>query len=800
MLGVAMLLLMRVLMGELLVMGVRHVMVLGVHHKLLLHHRHGRRRVLHAPHPLRLMDHPLWRLRLLLWLGLGLGLGWITSTITDTYLKYIIADPLRKKEGKFCTVGQPKAATEENAFGSLRRKGVDTIIDPVAEESEETSSSGSESDFAYRDVAADLSEEDDPKLEDIRSQVQIVKKKRAEKLKSLRLRNENDLETTISEARQDKQDNKGKEKEGFIVAVDAGDEGYITDYPSSNEACSINSGESSSEFGDDEDGVREKEPKSYFKKLGTFPQYESTCALPTFSVGQLFEDGKQFKDAISLASVKTQRNLYFKKNCKEYIRVRCKETSYPWKIVAKFMKSLGAYQVRKFFDNHTCNITYKNSRVNSKWLARHYMGTIRSLPSIKLNELKKLVKEHLSVEVSRSQCRRAKEKVYDLLVGDSKAEYALMWFYADELKSTNRNSSIYMKVERPIPAKPPIFYRFYVCFDALKTGFVKGCRQIIGVDGCFLKTVVKGQLLTAIGRDGNNQMFPIAWAVVQVESRDTCLWFLSLLKDDLNITDGLGWSIISDQQDKGLDPSECVHSFYKKVMFLEAYEKDEKRHGDLGDGGARTPTINREYIVMNPGSVGELLVGREADHSRQIATVNQLQAQAQRRSNKKKSETKKDGDESQGHCPLPHELLSFGLPLSRLGFLRIGKSGFLFRSRFRRQSLTLSRGDESQGHCPLPHELLSFGLPLSRLGFLRIGKSGFLFRVPSDWEIRVPLQVSILRFFILGNFGKFGGSRSRVHFNSGCPIRVLYSGNGATSSVNGHEEGVYAVNSTVAIS
>ncbi|OWM71136.1 hypothetical protein CDL15_Pgr011263 [Punica granatum] len=56
----------------------------------------------------------------------------------------------------------------------------------------------------------DLSEEDDPKFQDIKSQVQIAKKKRAEKLKSLRLHK--DLETIIREARQDKHDNKGKEK------------------------------------------------------------------------------------------------------------------------------------------------------------------------------------------------------------------------------------------------------------------------------------------------------------------------------------------------------------------------------------------------------------------------------------------------------------------------------------------------------------------------------------------------------------------------------------------------------------
>lgn len=82
---------------------------------------------------------------------------------------------------------------------------------------------------------------------------------------------------------------------------------------------------------------------------------------------------------------------------------------------------------------------------------------------------------------------------------------------------SNRGSFVYMEVERPIPNEPSIFYRFYVCFGAVILGYLKGCRPVVSLDGCFLKTVVKGQLLTAIGRDGNNQTFPIAWTIVQME-------------------------------------------------------------------------------------------------------------------------------------------------------------------------------------------------------------------------------------------------------------------------------------------
>ena len=52
----------------------------------------------------------------------------------------------------------------------------------------------------------------------------------------------------------------------------------------------------------------------------------------------------------------------------------------------------------------------------------------------------------------------------------------------------------------------------------------------------------------AVGRDGNNQMFPIAWLVVHIESTETWSWFIDQLCADLNIGEGLGWFFISDMQ------------------------------------------------------------------------------------------------------------------------------------------------------------------------------------------------------------------------------------------------------------
>ena len=82
----------------------------------------------------------------------------------------------------------------------------------------------------------------------------------------------------------------------------------------------------------------------------------------------------------------------------------------------------------------------------------------------------------------------------------------------------------------------------------MKDGWSQGCRRIIGLDGCFLKHTCKGELLTAMGRDANNQMYPIAWAVVKVENYENWAWFLTLVHDDLNLQEGRGLTLISDAQ------------------------------------------------------------------------------------------------------------------------------------------------------------------------------------------------------------------------------------------------------------
>ncbi|GJZ47284.1 hypothetical protein Tco_0601116 [Tanacetum coccineum] len=80
------------------------------------------------------------------------------------------------------------------------------------------------------------------------------------------------------------------------------------------------------------------------------------------------------------------------------------------------------------------------------------------------------------------------------------------------LLKTNPGSTVKLDIEDVLGAKT--YFKSYgaIYVDvAMKDRWTEGCRKVIGLDGCFLKGTIKGELLT---------MFPIAWVVMDKEYCD----------------------------------------------------------------------------------------------------------------------------------------------------------------------------------------------------------------------------------------------------------------------------------------
>ncbi|XP_055826261.1 uncharacterized protein LOC129894590 [Solanum dulcamara] len=118
-------------------------------------------------------------------------------------------------------------------------------------------------------------------------------------------------------------------------------------------------------------------------------------------------------------------------------------------------------------------------------------------------------------------------------------------------------------------------------------GFKEGLRPFIGLDGTFLKGNAKGQLLIVVGQDSMNQFYPLAWAVVDKETKRTWIWFLQQLQNSLELHNGKGITFISDMQKrfcvKHIEANWCKRwrkGELKKLLWWGAWSSYAKEFGD----------------------------------------------------------------------------------------------------------------------------------------------------------------------------------------------------------------------------
>ncbi|XP_010534027.1 PREDICTED: uncharacterized protein LOC104809682 [Tarenaya hassleriana] len=170
---------------------------------------------------------------------------------------------------------------------------------------------------------------------------------------------------------------------------------------------------------------------------------------------------------------------------------------------------------------------------------------LRRNPSYKAADIQHDMKTEYQLTVPISKCFKARRIALDMVMQDQVVQFAKLWDYEHELRRSNPNTTTEIVIDNGL------FNKFYICFEVLRNSWKKSCRPVIGLDGCFLKWELKGELLAAVGRDADNRIFPIAWAVVHMETIDSWTWFVQKLKADLSLGDGQNITILSDKQ-KGL--------------------------------------------------------------------------------------------------------------------------------------------------------------------------------------------------------------------------------------------------------
>ncbi|XP_012852538.1 PREDICTED: uncharacterized protein LOC105972143 [Erythranthe guttata] len=272
---------------------------------------------------------------------------------------------------------------------------------------------------------------------------------------------------------------------------------------------------------------------------------------PKFVVGLCFASTDIFRAAVRRHSMKHGRDVTFKKNDPDRVRVICKDENCEWMVYASNKHGENTMQVNTVGAEHSCSRQNKVSAANSIFLAKKYHDHIRTNPSWPIKSMMTVAQKECHLEFSRFQLYRARIKGLEQASGGEDEQFSRLWDYGEEIRETNPDTTV--KIKTHIGEDNVMrFQRMYICWGVLKMGFLEGCRPLIGLDGCHLKGPSGGILLAAVGVDGNNSMYPFAYAIVEKEKTSSWLWFLELLTADSGIGgDSYNWTIMSDKQ-KGL--------------------------------------------------------------------------------------------------------------------------------------------------------------------------------------------------------------------------------------------------------
>ncbi|KAL0361686.1 UNVERIFIED_CONTAM: hypothetical protein Sradi_3853100 [Sesamum radiatum] len=170
------------------------------------------------------------------------------------------------------------------------------------------------------------------------------------------------------------------------------------------------------------------------------------------------------------------------------------------------------WKLKLILMNIEIQMIFDVKNIKTAWLKEKYMQKFKSDPKRNIKRFRVDIINELRVNVSKDQAYRAKRAALKELEGSPKFQYTRLWDYADEIRKTNPGSTVIVGTEEE--GGEHRFSRLYICYGALEQGFRAGCRPIISVDGCHLKGPHGGILLTAVGVDPSNNLFPIAYAVV----------------------------------------------------------------------------------------------------------------------------------------------------------------------------------------------------------------------------------------------------------------------------------------------
>ncbi|XP_015963682.1 uncharacterized protein LOC107487540 [Arachis duranensis] len=248
---------------------------------------------------------------------------------------------------------------------------------------------------------------------------------------------------------------------------------------------------------------------------------EGFAGLTEFQVGQQFQDKEE-----ALLSVKTysiRRGVQYKVVESDYRRYVGKCSKFgngcTWLIRLSLRQRKGLWEVKRYNGPHTClatSISSDHRSLDYHVISAFIMPIVRTDASVSIKVLLNTTAAHFGFRPTYRRVWLAKQKAVALIYGDWDESYNELprWVLGVQLTMLGT-----VAVLRTSPTFPP-------CIEAFRHS-----KPLVSIDGTHLYGKYGGTLLVAIAQDGNSNILPVAFALVEGENAESWSFFLSHLRE-----------------------------------------------------------------------------------------------------------------------------------------------------------------------------------------------------------------------------------------------------------------------------
>ncbi|XP_057749260.1 uncharacterized protein LOC130968166 [Arachis stenosperma] len=281
---------------------------------------------------------------------------------------------------------------------------------------------------------------------------------------------------------------------------------------------------------------------------------EGTTGLTEFQVGQQFQD----KDE-ALLSVKTysiRRGVQYKVVESDHRRYvgKCSEfgNGCTWLIRLSLRKRKGIWEVKRYNGPHTClatSISSDHRSLDYHVISAFIMPMVRADASVSIKVLLNATTAHFGFRPTYRRVWMAKQKSIAFIYGDWDESYNDLPRWVLGVQLTMPGSVVVLKttpvrVGGQVDESQAYFHRLFWTFPPCIEAF-RHCKPLVSIDGTHLYGKYGGTLLIAIAQDGNSNILPVAFALVEGENAESWTFFLSHLRQ--HVTPQPGLLVISDR-------------------------------------------------------------------------------------------------------------------------------------------------------------------------------------------------------------------------------------------------------------